>query len=244
MYYNRGELIGGVDEAGVCDIAGPLVAACVILPKIDLHRDDLRIFEVNDSKQIPVSKRKYYAEIVWQVALGIGIGEVQPAEYDYLGRGSAVKLAMLRAVTACKKTTTKKQLTPDFLIIDGRVPINTTIPKKGIIRADEKSLSVAAASIVAKVYRDEIMIRYHEQFPYYGWNTNKGHPSEEHFKGIDKHGIQIGIHRVKVWPFRARPEDSKTTWETRRGAWRKTTENNLSSCLGDLWMPKNTKTES
>lgn len=243
MFYNRGELIGGVDESGCSDIAGPLVAACVILPKIDLHRDDLRIFEVNDSKQIPVSKRKQYAEIVWQVALGIGIGEVQPSEYDYLGQGAATKLAMLRAVAACKKTTTKKQLTPDFLIIDGRVPINTSIPKKIIEHADEKSLSVAAASIVAKVYRDEIMIRYHEQFPYYGWDTNKGYPSEEHLKGIDKNGIQIGIHRIRHWPFKARSSDSGTTWERRRTVWRKQTENSLGVCLGDVWIQKNIEME-
>lgn len=240
MYYHHGELIGGVDEAGVSDIAGPLVAACVVLPKIDLQRDDLRIFEVNDSKAIPEKYRKQHAEVVWQVALGIGIGEVHPYEIDYLGKYAATSLAMLRSIAACRKiTASKSPLKPDYLLIDGERPVNTSIKHKYIPHADTKSLCVAAASVVAKVYRDEIMIKYHEQYPYYGWDSNKGYPCENHFKGIDTHGVQIGIHRIRSWPFVPSKKIKEiSSWRKRRLLWRRTTEELFGKGLGDIWMPK------
>lgn len=241
VYYDQGEFIGGIDESGVSDIAGPLVAACVILPKIDLHKHDLRIFEVNDSKQIPEKYRNQHAEIVWQVAQAIGIGEVQPAEIDYLGKYAAIRLAMLRAVAACKKTTSKKPLIPDFLLIDGELPLPTKIRNKVIKQADAKSLCVAAASIVAKVYRDEIMIKLHDQFPYYNWVSNKGYPCEDHYQGLDKHGIQIGVHRTKLWPFTENPrfQDDKAKWRKRRALWKKVTENKALGSLEErVWTTK------
>lgn len=239
MFYHEGEYIGGVDESGVSDIAGPLVAACVILPKIDLHKEDLRIFEINDSKQIPERYRKQHAEIVWQVALAIGIGEVHPYEIDYLGKNASIKLAMLRAVAACTKTTTSKtHIQPDFLLIDGHFSLNIDIRQKPIERGDEKSLSIAAASVVAKVYRDEIMIRYHEKYPYYDWASNKGYPCENQFKGIDKHGIQIGIHRIKYWPFIPQRiiKENRYAWKRRRLLWKKVTEDHL----GGIWKQQDT----
>lgn len=238
MFYDQGELLGGIDEAGVSDIAGPLVAACVILPKIDLHEHDLRIFEVNDSKQIPEKYRKQHAEVVWQVATAIGIGEVQPFEIDYLGKYGAMRLAMMRAIAACKRTTNKKLVKPDFLLIDGELGIPTSIPHKLIHQADTKSLCVAAASIVAKVYRDEIMIKLHDQFPYYGWDSNKGYPCEDHFSGLDTHGVQLGVHRTKCWPFVQNHRDSKdrVLFKDRRNAWRRITEDRISASLeGKSW---------
>lgn len=239
MYYAEGDLIGGIDEAGVSDMAGPLVAACVVLPKIDLHKDDLRIFEVNDSKQIPEKYRKTHAEVVWQVALGIGIGEVNPCEIDYLGQGAAIKLAMLRAIAGCRKTTSSKAaLRPDFLLIDGKVPIQTSIRFKMLPEGDTKSLAIASASVIAKVYRDEIMIRYHEQYPFYEWKSNKGFPCEQQFKGIDEHGIQLGIHRIKSWPLVPRKRYMESPlWRERRQLWRSVTNQNLGQVLGDIWMP-------
>jgi len=243
MFYHHGELIGGIDEAGVSDIAGPLVAACVVLPKIDIQRDDLRIFEVNDSKAIPEKYRKQHAEVVWQVALGIGIGEVHPYEIDYLGKYAAISLAMLRSIAACRKTTASRaHLRPDYLLIDGEFPVQTSIKHKHIIHADTKSLCVAAASVVAKVYRDEIMIRYHEQYPYYGWDSNKGYPCENHFGGIDTHGVQVGIHRIRSWPFvpNAKIKERGNAWKKRRLLWRRKTEEIFGKELGDVWMPKDT----
>ena len=226
LFYERGNYIAGIDEAGVSDIAGPLISACVILPKIDLHKDNLRIFEINDSKKIPERFRKGYAELVWQNAYAIGIGEVSPVEIDYIGPHSATRLAMLRAVYACKKINTKKKIVPDFLMVDGNISLRTPIKQVGIPGGDSKSLSIAAASIVAKVYRDEIMVRLASEHPFYYWESNKGAPCEDHFKGIDVNGILPGIHRTRVWPFVVNPaeKDKLKMWILRRRKWKKSTE--------------------
>ena len=227
MYYSEGNLVAGLDESGVSDIAGPLVAACVILPKIDVQKDDLRIFEIDDSKKIPEKYRKRHAEVIWQSALGIGIGEVQASEIDYLGRIEAIKLAMYRAVSACCSPAKGKAVKPDVLMIDkvDRMWLPININQKAIPGGDCKSLCIAAASIVAKVYRDDIMLRLHERFPHYDWISNKGYPCENHFKGLDSKGVQIGVHRIKRWPFKKNPklpEDHKL-WDRRRAQWRKIT---------------------
>jgi ribonuclease HII len=233
MYYDRGDLIGGIDEAGVVDIAGPLVAACVVLPKINISRDDLRIFEVNDSKKIPEKYRKRHAETVWQVAVGIGIGEVSPIEVDYFGSAAAIKLAMVRAVVACKATTSGVHVKPDFLLIDGTHKINFPLPQEVIAKGDSKSLSIASASIVAKVYRDELMIKLAHQFPRYDWASNKGHDCKDQFAGMDHYGVELGVHRIRTWPFIAR-ENKK-----RSEAWKKITFNRTMQELNDQWMALN-----
>lgn len=243
MYYEKGNLIAGLDEAGVSDIAGPLVAACVILPKIDIHKHDLRIFEVNDSKKIPEHYRKKHAEVVFQVALGIGIGEVTPIEIDYFGKWAAIRLAMLRAINACSRPGGKKKIIPDHLLIDGEMKIPTSIGQDLIQKGDTKSLSIAAASIIAKVYRDEIMINLHEQYPQYDWLNNKGYPCENHFKGIDEIGVQLGLHRMKLWPFQENPKlnkDDREAWKIRRNNWRSITEARVFKELGGTgWVTKN-----
>lgn len=242
MYYSKGELIGGIDESGVSDIAGPLIAACVILPRIDVQVHDLRILEINDSKQIPEKYRLQHAEVIWQVATAIGIGEVSPAEVDYLGKYASIRLAMLRAIAACKKPGTQTAMSPDFLLVDGELELPTEIPSETIVRGDAKSLSIAAASIVAKVYRDSLMIKLHEQYPQYGWDSNKGFPCETHFAGLDKTGAQLGIHRTKYWPFveNARlNQEEKEFWRNRRNSWRSMTEARLFMELGGTeWTSK------
>jgi len=240
LYFGEGNLIAGIDESGVSDIAGPLVAACVILPKIEVHKDDLRIFEVDDSKKIHERYRKKHAEVIWQTAIGIGIGEVSPAEVDCLGRHAATRLAMFRSVLACRTTVKNKLVKPDFLLIDHApgVYAPVSIAQKLIESGDEKSLCIAAASVVAKVYRDEIMVRLHERFPFYDWINNKGYPCEAHFQGIDSHGIQTGIHRVQRWPFRRTPNVKEETkkWKQRRQKWRQATERALGREIdGSLW---------
>lgn len=233
MFYNRGDFIGGIDESGVSDIAGPLVSACVILPKIDIHKHDLRIFEVNDSKKIPEKYRKQHAEVVWQVAQAIGIGEVTPSEFDYLGKEASIRLSMMRAIAACRKTTTKKQMIPDFILIDGNLKLPTSIKHKVLSKADTKSLSVAAASVVAKVYRDDIMINLDKKFPFYDWVNNKGYPCENHFRGIDEYGIEMGVHRTRSWPFteNRKYSENKSEWRKRRAKWKIMTEKRQSSIL-------------
>lgn len=236
LFYGEGKLIAGVDESGVSDIAGPLVAACVILPQIDPQRDDLQIFEVNDSKKVPEKFRKKLAEIIWQSAIGIGIGEVQPSEMDFLGRSASTRIAMERAVMACKTTGKGKPIRPDFLLIDRAegVSVRNGIRQRLIRDGDQKSLCVASASIVAKVYRDEIMARLHERYPFYDWIKNKGFPCESHFKGLDSHGIQFGIHRIRRWPFvtNASMPEKHAQWQKRRKVWREATEKSVLKEIG------------
>ena len=241
LFYSQGDLIGGVDESGVSDIAGPLVAACVILPKIDPRKDNLKIFEVDDSKKIPEKYRKSHVEVIWQTAIAIGIGEVSAAETDYLGKQAASSLAMLRAIIVCKTTAKGKSVRPNFLIIDGTRPVQIDIKQCPIQDADKKSLCVASASIIAKVYRDDIMNKLHEKFPYYKWNSNKGYPCEDQFKGLDEKGVQIGIHRVKSWPFTPNQKfpENRSKMRKRRKLWRSNTERNLGMEIGGkLWTTK------
>jgi len=242
MYYHEGNHIAGIDESGVSDIAGPLVASCVILPKIEPHKDDIKIFAVDDSKKIPEKYRKQHAEVIWETAIGIGIGEVSPSEIDYLGKQIATSVAMIRAVMACKTTSRNKLIKPNFILIDGDRGISLNIKQALIKDGDAKSLCIAAASIVAKVYRDEIMIRLHDKYPHYDWISNKGFPCENQFVGIDKEGVQIGIHRITSWPFiptSMYPEDPSKDWKRRRKKWRQITEEKLTKELvQDLWVNK------
>jgi ribonuclease HII len=245
MFYQEGERLGGVDESGVSDIAGPLIAACVILPRIDMQRDDLRIFNVDDCKKIPEKYRKQHAEVILQTATAFGIGEVSPAEVDYLGKPNASRLAMMRSILACKTVARSKPMRPDFLIVDGENPVQVSIRQRVVQDGDQKSLCVAAASIIAKVYRDDIMAELHKRYPQYDWISNKGYPCENHFRGMDRHGIQIGIHRIRFWPFTPstmRAEDDPgaiVRWDRRRKKWRQATEQTLGQELGEqLWTSK------
>ena len=224
LHYHKGDTIAGIDEAGVSDIAGPLVSACVILPRVNIGRDDLSIFMVDDSKKVPHCLQRKLAETVIQVAVGFGIGEVTPLEMDYLTKHEALSLAMFRAVAACKDTARGQVIVPDYLLIDGEIKAPVNIKQECLIKGDEKSLSIAAASIVAKVYRNGIMDKLHETYPYYGWNSNKGFPTKAHFDGLDNHGVIIGIHRQRFWPFRSnKAKEEAPEWQTRRQAWRKKT---------------------
>lgn len=239
MFYCEGDLIAGIDETGLPDMAGPLVAACVILPKINLKRDDLHIFEVWDSKSLHSNSRENRAEVIRNIALGIGIGEVSPIEIDYLTVGRSLELAHARAIAACKSTTAShKTLKPDFLLIDGNRSISVDIKQKLFEDGDKKSLCVASAGIIAKVYRDNLMKKHHERFPFYEWNVNKGFICEAQLSGMDKHGIQIGVHRTRGWPFARTkkfyklPLNEQTKWEERRKNWWLLTEERLRR---ELW---------
>ena len=229
LFYNRGALIGGIDESGTTDIAGPLVAACVILPKVfDPKAIDLRLFEINDSKEIPERFRKKHAETIWKSALGIGIGEVTPPELDYFGINVSIRLAMVRAVVACKSPITMQPQVPSFLLIDGRKKtpqLPLSIPQEHVPDADAKSLAVASASIVAKVYRDEQMVRLNERYPGYGWDKNKGHPAPDHLTGLDHQGVVIGVHRLQSSIF------VKQVHLERQELWKRTSLNKMNSLL-------------
>lgn len=233
MFFSKGDLIAGVDESGVSDIAGPLVAACVILPKLDPRSDDISIFEINESKTTPKKYRQQYAEIIHSTAIAIGIGVVSPVEIGYLQRHRSINLAMARAVLSCQ-TNTRDRVEPSFIMVDGSQKIkNMKAPQVAIEAGDRKSLCIASASIIAKVYRDSLMAELHAKHPHYAWDKNKGQCDEGHLEGLDKYGPILGIHRVGAWPFL--PKSSKETQEfsKRRKKWKNLLEKKLQQTSGD-----------
>ncbi|OGW21849.1 MAG: ribonuclease HII [Nitrospirae bacterium GWA2_46_11] len=173
--------VAGVDEAGRGPLAGPVVAAAVILP------EDFRVEGVRDSKKIP---RKEREELFWAIVLNarsIGIGIIDQVEIDRLNILRATKLAMHNALT---DLTTK----PDMILIDALTIPSIPIKQMPIIKGDAKSASIAAASIIAKVVRDGIMIKYHSIYPSYEFDKHKGYATKAHLDKIEKHG-PCPIHR-------------------------------------------------
>ncbi len=166
--------IAGIDEAGRGPIAGPVVAACVIFQPGHF------IEGVWDSKMISASKREQHYTTIIQSALAYGVGIVDHLTIDKINIYEASKLAMLLAIQECK-------IEPDYLLIDA-MSLDTPYPEQPLIKGDQKSFSIAAASIVAKVTRDRIMREYHEQYPIYGWESNKGYPTAQHRIAVLEHG--------------------------------------------------------
>ncbi len=183
--YRRGyKRVAGLDEAGRGPLSGPVVAGAVSV----LHnfRIPKELMDVKDSKQLSFKKREeLYKAIVKNPNLKWGIGKVSPRIIDKINILQATKLAMEKAV---------KNIKPDFLIIDGNFRINLNVSQKSIIKGDQKVFSIAAASIIAKVSRDRIMIKYDKKYPQYGFDKHKGYPTKLHRKMIKKHG-SCKIHR-------------------------------------------------
>lgn len=172
----------GCDEAGRGCLAGPVVAAAVILPKNFAHPD------LNDSKQLSEKKRLQLNEIIQSEALAFAIGIVSNTEIDQINILNASFLAMHRAVE-------QLSLKPEFLLIDGnRFKTYPEIPHQCIVKGDGKFMNIAAASILAKTHRDFLMDEYHQQFPQYDWHKNKGYPTEAHRAAIRLHG-STSLHR-------------------------------------------------
>lgn len=172
--------IGGIDEAGRGPLAGPVVAGCVILP------DNCFIQQLNDSKKLSPATRDKLYDIILQQAVDFGIGMVMPEEIDQINILNATKKAMVEAVSKLK---TK----PDYLIIDA-VKLSIEIEQLSIFKADSLSVSVAAASVLAKVTRDRWMENVHKDYPEYGFDKHKGYGTEEHIKAIKRFGL-CPIHR-------------------------------------------------
>lgn len=166
----------GCDEAGRGCLSGPVVAAAVILPR-DFEHEWL-----NDSKQVSEAKRKILRPIIEEKAIAWGVGMVHEQEIDEINILKASFLAMHRAVD-------QLFVRPDFLLIDGnRFTTYPAIPHECIIKGDSKYLNIAAASILAKTYRDDFMDRLHEEFPMYDWSQNKGYPTKKHRDAIREFG--------------------------------------------------------
>ena len=186
--------IAGLDEAGRGALAGPVVAAAVILP---LNNPDAlaHLHEVNDSKQLSAKKREAMFSLITEHALAFGIGQEPADVIDEIGIIAATKRAMITAVS---------QLTPpaQYLLIDGRIRLkNSPLPQQSIIRGDSKSLSIAAASILAKVTRDRLMIELDAHYLPYGFAQHKGYGTEQHRSAIEKYG-PAPVHRYSFAPIR------------------------------------------
>jgi ribonuclease HII len=174
--------VAGVDEAGRGPLAGPVMAAAVILP------EGLCIQGVDDSKKLSPHKREQLFEVIMNRALSVGIGVVGTEVIDRVNILQATRLAMLEAVE-------KLSPQPDYILIDGITTINTTIPQKTVKKGDSLSLSIAAASIIAKVTRDRVMVQMDLVFPGYGLAGHKGYGSAQHLEAIRLLGPSP-IHRM------------------------------------------------
>ncbi|HFI0447837.1 TPA: ribonuclease HII [Streptococcus suis] len=188
LYENGVELIAGIDEVGRGPLAGPVVAAAVILPK------GSKIRYLNDSKKIPKSKHEAIYQEVMEKAVAVGLGVKDAAVIDQVNIYEATKLAMLEALG-------KLSQEPEHLLIDA-MKLDTKIPQTSIIKGDANSLSIAAASIVAKVTRDKIMADYDKEFSGYGFARNAGYGTAEHLEGLNKLGI-TPIHRKTFEPIKS-----------------------------------------
>jgi len=187
-------LIAGVDEAGRGALAGPVVAAAVILP---LHHPTslARLIQVNDSKQLTSNQREALLVLIQEMALTWGVGQVEAREIDQMGILPATKEAMRQAIMALNPAA-------GFVLVDGNVRLkNVAIPQQTIIRGDQLSLTVAAASIIAKVTRDRIMITQAQQFPAYQFEQHKGYGTPQHLNLLAQHGPST-IHRYSFAPVR------------------------------------------
>lgn len=177
----KGKIPAGVDEAGRGPLAGPVVAAAVILP------DDCEITGLDDSKKLSGTKKEKISAEIKNYSISYAIGIVEPKEIDRLNILRASLLAMEIAV---KKLTTK----PDYLLIDGNQRTSLLMLQETIVKGDSKSCSIAAASILAKVTRDKLMEEYHLEYPEYNFKGHKGYPTKEHYEAIRIHG-PCPIHR-------------------------------------------------
>lgn len=173
--------IAGVDEAGRGPLAGPVVSAAVILPVFSHFAD------ISDSKRVTPKKRAYIYDKIYEHAVSIGIGIIDPIEIE---RINILKASLLSMAISVENLAPQ----PDCLLIDGTFPISTNLPQEPIPKGDALSISIGAASIVAKVTRDRLMERYHQDYPQFGFIKHKGYPTKAHKEAIRKFGC-CPIHR-------------------------------------------------
>lgn len=182
--YDKGiNYIGGVDEVGRGPLIGPVVASCVVLPK------DFVLEGLTDSKKLSEKKRDKFYDYIIEHALAYGIGVVSPEEIDEINIYEASRKAMLIAIAKVRE-----QINLEHVLIDA-MPINIDIPTTSIIKGDAKSISIAAASVVAKVTRDKMMYELDEKYPMYGFASHKGYPTKKHIEAIHKYGLIEGYRK-------------------------------------------------
>lgn len=183
IFNTQGLIEAGCDEAGRGCLAGSVYAAAVILPP-DYTNDEL-----NDSKKLSAKRRYALREVIERDAVAWAVRVATAAEIDDINILNASILAMHRALD-------KLAVRPEFVIVDGnRFKPYHDVPHQTIVKGDGKYLAIAAASILAKTYRDDYMHELHKEFPYYGWDRNAGYPTKQHREGIAEHGL-TPYHRV------------------------------------------------
>lgn len=184
--YEQGiKLIGGIDEVGRGPLIGPVVTACVILPK------DYVLEGLTDSKKLSEKKREKFYDILMKDAISIGIGIVDEKEIDKVNIYQATKEAMVQAVDNMK-------IKPEHILVDA-MPLELDIPTTSIIKGDAKSITIAAASVIAKVTRDRMLDELDKIYPMYDLKHNKGYPTKKHLEAISKYGI-TKYHRLSYGP--------------------------------------------
>tara|TARA_B100001939_G_C16940639_1_gene618161 strand:+ start:2258 stop:2845 length:588 start_codon:yes stop_codon:yes gene_type:complete len=180
--YSKKLIVAGCDEAGRGSLVGPVVAASVILPK------DFNCNIINDSKLLSEKKRNNAYDIIVNKSISYGIGIIDEKKIDKINILNASILAMHKAIS-------KLEITPELLLIDGNhFKKYKSVQHRCIVKGDKKFISIAAASIIAKVFRDKLMIKLHNEFNDYKWNNNKGYPTKFHRKMIEKLGPSV-YHR-------------------------------------------------
>lgn len=179
--------IAGVDEVGRGPLVGPVVAACVVLP------EKFNLDGLTDSKKLSEKRRDFYFEEVKKQALGIGIGIIDEKKIDEVNIYEATKLAMKSAIDECRKNCNM-----EHILIDA-MPLELDIPTTSIIKGDLKSITISAASVIAKVTRDRMLDSLHEKYPMYDFKNNKGYPTKKHLAAIQEYGI-IDEHRRSYGP--------------------------------------------
>lgn len=185
---NKGiRIIGGVDEVGRGPLIGSVVTACVVLP------DGFQLEGLTDSKKLSEKKRDEFYKIIMEKALAVGIGEISEKVIDEINIYEATKLAMKEAIEKVRK-----QVCLEHVLIDA-MPLDIDIPTTSIIKGDSKSISIAAASVVAKVTRDRMMYELDKVYPMYDLAHNKGYGTKKHIEAIEKYGI-TRYHRLSYAP--------------------------------------------
>lgn len=181
--------VAGVDEVGRGPLAGPVVTACVILP------EDFDVLGVDDSKKLSEKKREALYDVILEKAVAWGIGRADNHLIDEINILEATKVAMKEAVEKAERMLCEKTGEGiSHILFDAMTIKDIETPQTSLIKGDAKSLSIAAASIIAKVTRDREMVEYHQQYPDYAFDSNKGYGTKAHYEGIEKKGI-TPIHR-------------------------------------------------
>ena len=176
--------VAGVDEVGRGPLIGPVVTACVVLPH------DFVLEGLTDSKKISEKKRNLFYDYIMEHALAVEIGMCTPEEIDTMNIYQASKEAMIRAITKVRKCVDVKHVLSDAM------PMELDIPVTPIIKGDAKSITIAAASVIAKVTRDQMMYELDEKYPMYGFKNHKGYPTKKHLEALKEYGLIEGYRKT------------------------------------------------